>query len=385
MTQFYGSIKIEEVGVIYKLENRPNNKCRRWQFRVYCGINPKTGRYQEKSKRFTGTITEAKKDIVNFANKVKSEKPVSKEHKHITFGQACDKWIKHMLDLHLITNNTAAKNTNYLKSLKHHIEAMPARLVDACLIDNTVKKLMAGDSPSGRSLSGTTINCILNTAQQMCLWAVKEGIMQDNPIADVDRPKNDTDEKQRLTDEQIDTVLNQCTPDDPHYVALMLYLLAGLRKSEPTRMQWLHILFMEGLMHVPGTKTESSDAIEPMTDQLIQFLLAWKENQARQMESNKLKQTDETFILCNGEGKKLTANAIRLWWERNRSDFGCDDITLHQFRHTCVSIFKLAGVHGKDLMNIGRHSDERVSRKTYTHINAAETRKAIKDIKFGIS
>lgn len=383
MTQFYGSIKIEEVGVIYKLENRPNNKCRRWQFRVYCGINPKTGRYQEKSKRFTGTITEAKKDIVNFANKIRSEKPISKEYKHITFGQACDKWIKHMLDLHLITDNTATKNTNYLKSLKHHIEAMPARLVDTCLIDSTVKKLMAGDSPSGRALSGTTINCILTAAQQMSAWAVKEGIMPTNPVIDATRPKNDTKEKQRLSDEQISTVIANCTPDDPHHVAIMLYLLAGLRKSEPSLMQWSHIMFIDGLMNVPGTKNDASDAIEPMTDQLIKFLLAWKENQAKQMCSKKKEQTDETFILCGEDGKKLTPNAIRLWWERNRSDFGCDDITLHQFRHTCVSMFKLAGVHGKDLMNIGRHSDERVSRKTYTHVKAQETRETIKDIKFG--
>lgn len=47
-------------GSIVQLEkDKPKSKCRKWQLRVPVGMDPRTGKYKARTRRFGGTYTQA--------------------------------------------------------------------------------------------------------------------------------------------------------------------------------------------------------------------------------------------------------------------------------------------------------------------------------------
>ena len=54
--------KVTGEGTIVQLEkDKPKSKCRKWQLRVPVGLDPRTGKYNTRTRRYNGTYTEAKK------------------------------------------------------------------------------------------------------------------------------------------------------------------------------------------------------------------------------------------------------------------------------------------------------------------------------------
>ena len=49
--------------IVQRDKSKPKSKCRKWELRVPVGLDPRTGKYKTKSRRFNGTYTEAKREI----------------------------------------------------------------------------------------------------------------------------------------------------------------------------------------------------------------------------------------------------------------------------------------------------------------------------------
>lgn len=67
--------------------NKPKNKCRKWMLRVRTGLNPRTGKYSEKTRIFHGAYRQAQAALAEFAEEIEN-KISSAPARKITFAES---------------------------------------------------------------------------------------------------------------------------------------------------------------------------------------------------------------------------------------------------------------------------------------------------------
>lgn len=173
---------------------KPRGKCRKWLLRVSTGLNPRTGKYGEKTKTFSGTYREAKAALAEFEKEVENQSSNAPGRK-LTFEQLAEEYVPHRLNMKQIEESTANKIEGLLDALSRHIGKMPASKLEPYMIQNAVKAMLSGDSASGKPLSGTYVSMALQTASTMYnLYAIPQGLAFRNPFENVERPRVDTEE-----------------------------------------------------------------------------------------------------------------------------------------------------------------------------------------------
>ena len=357
--------------------DKPRNKCRKWVLRVSTGLNPRTGKYGEKTKTFSGTYREAKAALAEFQDEIKNLTQ-SRPGRKITFEQLVEEYVQHRVDLRQIEDSTADKLRYTLGALSRHIGKMPAAKVEPYMITDAIKAMMGGDSATGTPLSGTYINMILQNASTMYAnYAVPNGLASSNPFEAVDRPENDTEERRPLTQKQQETIIEKCTPDDRRHIAVLLALLAGLRLSETCRLTWGDVDLIDGVLYLPDTKRKGKRKATRIQDKLVAALLDWKECQATKMAKWGVIQHDGTTVCANELGDPMQSQNLGRWWRRHRKDMKCEGVHFHDLRHTFATSLAAKGVHPKIIQELMRHKDDRVAMRIYTHTTTDQVEAAM--------
>lgn len=80
---------------------KPRGKCRKWLLRVSTGLNPRTGKYGEKTKTFSGTYREAKAALAEFEQEVENQSNNAPGRK-LTFEQLAEEYVPHRLEMRQI-------------------------------------------------------------------------------------------------------------------------------------------------------------------------------------------------------------------------------------------------------------------------------------------
>lgn len=357
--------------------SKARNKCRKWQLRVRTGINPKTGNYKEKTKTFHGTYRQALAATEELEEEVKNLQSTQPGRK-LTFEQLAEEYVPHRLEMRQIEKSTATKIKGLLSALSRHIGKMPVNKLEPYMIQDAVKAMLSGDSASGNPLSGTYVNMALQTAATMFnIYAIPQGLAYRNPFDCVERPRIDTEEREPLTKEQQSKLLKLCTATDWHHAAVILALLAGLRRGECVTLKWKNVNLIDGFLMLPDTKAHGRKlSAIPVQRKLVVFLLEWKEEQAKKMRKHRIAQDDEHTVCANALGEPLDPKVLGRWWQRNREDLGCKGMHFHDLRHTFATE---AGkiLPPKAIQELLRQKDERISMRIYTHVNTADLSEAV--------
>lgn len=296
----------------------------------------------------------------------------------LTFEQLSEEYVPHRLTMRQIEKSTANKIKGLLDALSRHIGKMSAGKLEPYMIQNAVKAMLSGDSASGKPLSGTYVNMALQTASTMYnLYAIPQGLATNNPFDAVERPRVDTEEREPLSKEQQEHLAETCMPTDRHHAAVMLALLAGLRRSECVNLKWKHANLIDGIIMLPDTKAHGRKLTAiPIQQSLIKYLLDWKEEQARQMKKYGVIQNDEHTVCANEIGDPLDPKVLGRWWQRNRNKLGCEGVHFHDLRHTfATETAKI--LPPKIIQQLLRQKDERVSMRIYTHVNTDDLEEAV--------
>ena len=356
---------------------KPRGKCRKWLLRVSTGLNPRTGKYGERTKTFTGTYRQAKSALAEFADQVNNVEQ-SNPGRKLTFEELSNEYVQHRIDMRQIQPKTAAKLQATLKALSRHIGKMPANKLEPYMITDAIKAMMRGDSATGEPLSGTYINMILNSASTMYRnYAVPNGLAPSNPFESVDRPQNDTKERRPLSGSQKQAVLAYCKRDDRRHAGVMLALLAGLRLSETCNLTWDKVNLIDGIVLLPDTKRNGILTAIPIQEKLVSFLLEWKENQRNQMARWSVIQNESMTVCANELGDPMNSQVLGRWWRRNRKKMNCDGVHFHDLRHTFATNLAEMNIHPKTIQALMRQKDDRVAMRIYTHVNTSQMEKAI--------
>lgn len=110
-------------GSIVQLEkDKPKSKCRKWQLRVPVGMDPRTGKYKTRTRRFSGTYTQAKAALREFITEIEDDKVQSRTA--YTFEEYSGRYLDMRRAKKEVAETTLDKQEWQFKATCHHIGHM---------------------------------------------------------------------------------------------------------------------------------------------------------------------------------------------------------------------------------------------------------------------
>jgi len=135
-----------------------------------------------------------------------------------------------------------------------------------------------------------------------------------------------------------------------------LAIETGMRRGELLRLRWENVDEGRRVLLMPETKN-GHPRIVPLTSEALALL-------ARSRGDG------------NGPVFRLTANAVRMAWERLRIRAGVPDLRFHDLRHEAISRFFERGLSIAEVALISGHKDVRMLFR-YTHLRAEDVAKKL--------
>ncbi len=355
-------------GSVTRLEQAPKARCRRWKIRFRMDDGG------ERTRRFTGTYSAAKAERERF--RLELERP---DRPEATFADYAVRWQRLREESGEYANSTLLRDQTALNRLLMEFGDDPLSALSRDRVADGLSSIRGGANPSGRHLSGTTMNKTFGTMKHVMRDAMWDGYIERNPLDMLKPPRRDTREKEAATIEQVAAMLDllEARPLDSHTVGIRLAVLAGLRRGELCGLEWRDV--GGGVIRVRRSVDEKTGEAKapkstaglrsvPMLPQLERALAAWKVEQAAQLAALGLAQAPETPVLTSTAGTRLAAQNLFRWWMRAKPEFGVG-CGLHELRHTFLTMLANSGASMQSLKSIAGWADISMA-NVYVHDDA---------------
>ena len=315
---------------IQQLEkDKPKSKCRKWRLWA-------TTDQGRKSKRFTGTYTQAQNALEAWVSELSDTIPNSE-----TFGAYAESWRLWRAEAAELSPNTTSSDAVMVRMLRRtELESMrmdeitPGKCRDALL-------WLKSHPQKGGEYKASTLGIAHQVLNAIFSQAVDDGKLAQNPMRSVPRPKHRPVERDALSPEELALFLNRLddAPLDGKVMALYLMACLGLRCGEACAMRDDHVgncaVVDSTVRSADGSigrpKSESGKRKLPVPPRLSAKVAEWRGMKKRLG-------IDSEYLCCNIGGDYLTPHTVTSWWARERAGFGCDGMTLHQLRHSNLSM-----------------------------------------------
>lgn len=385
-------VKVRGKGTFVQLDKSvPRSRCRKWELRVSVGRDLATGKYPPKTRKFSGTPSEANRALREFIAEI--ERGDAQRRSDMDFGEYAEAWLKERRET--CAHGTWRKNCDQIKCAKLHLSKARLDEIRPQVLERCYKALMDGHSPSGRPLSGTYVNSIHVTLHRMFRQAVKDGHMASNPCDFADAPSQDTREKKALRRDGIVALIDKLDPKDPIQFAVRLMVKTGIRRGEAhglsvgdvdRKAMVLHIRHSYddgGNLKEPKTKAGARDL--PLTESALADIDARiADIERRYRNTRKRLKTDgpvlgpETPLVGDGLGNRMLPHSSTRWWTRERKGLGLEGWTLHELRHSYITELARRKVDPKVLQTIAGHAKFSTTMDIYTHVDMEDKKDALK-------
>ncbi len=310
----------------------------------YLGLDPVTGK--ERRKWHSGF--DSKKDARSFQASLASHPAFTAGigpygNTRYRLGEFLDRWLadfaKH--------NVRPATFERYEQLARCHITPALGTVPVVRLTPQAIERFWNGLSKT------TTAHHVAALLRQVLTYAVKRGIILQNPTEMVDLPKRTPPNLKVWTPEEAMKFLDAAR-SSPHYLFYALAIAAGLRAGELLHLQWHDLDLPRGILHVASGKTTHARRAVLLPSQLVAEL---REHRG------------VGLVFRTPKGTPLNLNNLRY------RDFlptikraGVPRIRIHDLRHFHAS-YLLA--NGADLASLsGRlgHSSRAFTLATYAHM-----------------
>lgn len=366
---------LELRGSVTRMEKAPRSKCRLWRLRLL-----RDGKAVE-SRRFHGSYTAAREALAQFKN----EYELRPEFGDVTFGEYAERWLERRRRGGELAVQTLNRDANEIKRLAPAFGSIRLADLDRQAIQDGLLDIREGRY-TGRPLSGTTMNKSFNLMKQILKQAALDNMISGNPMDSMSAPRKDTKEKKAANMADVRHVLAMLEGRalDAHTVGIRLMLFAGLRRSEAVGLEWRDV--SGGMIRVGRSVAELTGEVKapksaagfraiPMMPQLRTALDAWKVEQERQLGFLGIGQTPDTPVLTNSKGNRMPAQNMWRWWHSRRGELGLD-CSLHELRHTFLTMLANAGANAQTLKSIAGWSSIDMAR-IYVHDDEQANREAV--------
>lgn len=276
------------------------------------------------------------------------DKGVIIDDKNKTVDVWADEWLKtytnHFKDS---TKNNHRKIIN--KHIKQNFKGIRLKDLKQYQVQNVLNSI---SSPSQPKRFLITLNYILDAA-------VENDYIVKNVAKGLKAPKFKEEEKQPLTNEQINII------KDTDFVIqdICVFLIySGLRISELINLVWSDVNLKTKKLKIHGdVKTPYSNRTVPIFEPALKILKKLNKNRIKNID------TDLDFVFMY-DGEKCNPNIL----SKRRYEYNemCGfKFTFHQCRHTFITICYNAGVDAKQTQEWVGHASISTTMDIYTHLS----------------
>lgn len=326
-------MKVNGNGSISPLESKSRYKCRKWRLYVSteCGV---------KTRVVHGTWTNAQSALAAFIGELCDKIPNSE-----TFQAYAASWLLWREKSGDFAPGTLANDRRDLAALNRSALAgmalediTPQTCRDCLLWIKTHPVRKQGE------LSNTTMNSIHTTLAAILRQAVDDKRLQASPMEHIKPPKPDTKERSWLEPAQLMQFVHslESLPLDGRVMALYFMALCGLRRGEACALSphdidngvlCVHLAIKERNGKIGAPKSKAAVRFLPLPGMLLDKVDEW--NATRALRGFTSAQT----LCCNTRGGVLRPQLLQRWWTKTAAPLlGCSGMTLHQLRHSNLSM-----------------------------------------------
>ena len=318
-------------------KDKPRSRCRKWRLwaSTDCG---------RKSKRFSGTYTQALDALAEWVSSLEGQVQNSE-----TFGSYARSWVEWNQAYGNYAPGTIANFWRDYRALSRVLGDKPMDGITPEECKAALLDLKHGGAASGAELSNTYMAEMHSTLRMILQTAEDDGKIARNPMCKIKPPKPDTAEKEWLEPMELGLFLNRLDSIQISQWTMALYLIAmlGLRRGEAcalldsdveiapdgsTGLAHVHLALKEADGSVDEPKTKAGIRDLPMPARLCRKVEEWRALRSAICDEG------AGTLCCNTNGGIMRPQNLARWWRLNRKGLGCEDMGLHQLRHSNLSM-----------------------------------------------
>jgi len=377
----------EEVHIMATIQKRGDS----YSIRVSCGYDSK-GKQVIQSMTWKPEPKMTAKQIEKELNRqaVMFEEACNKgyQSKAIKFEVFAEQWFEEYAKPNL-------RNTTYERMLQLRkrvyaaighlrMDKITPRQIQAFV--NSLSKDGANER-TGKPLAPKTIRHNLSFVSDVFAYAVKMGVVSDNPCAKVTLPKNEQTEKKIYTPEQVQRFLSLLNDEPLKYRTFFnLMIYSGFRRGEMLGLEWKDVDFENNIISVrrtsnytaqkgvytDTTKTRKSQRTLKFPQEIMDMLREYKAEQDEQALKcgDKWVETDRLYVKWNG--------TPYFWLGEFCEKHDLPFYGLHSFRHLFASLLVNQGVDIVTVSGALGHSTVSTTSNIYCHM-LEESRAKVSD------
>lgn len=236
---------------------------------------------------------------------------------------------------------------------------------------------------NGKPLSRKTAVHHLSFISDVFSYAVRMGMLCDNPCRRVFVPKQEQEEKQIYTIEQVKILYENLKSEPMKYqVYLLLSIYSGYRRSEMLGLEWKDIDFEHNLIHVrrtsqytsekgiytDTTKTRKSKRVSKMPASIMNLLRQFKADQDEEARRLGTKWEDYDRLFTKWNGAPMNPQTPFEWLKGYCERIGIPFRNIHSLRHLHASLLIFEGVDVVAVSEDMGHSVIGTTLNLYSHM-----------------
>ena len=212
---------------------------------------------------------------------------------------------------------------------------------------------------TGKPLSRKTAVHHLSYISDVFNYAIRMGMLSDNPCRRVFIPKGENNEKEIYTLDEV-KILFGGLKDEPlkYQVYLMLAIYSGFRRSEMLGLEWKDIDFDNEIIHVrrtsqytkdkgiytDTTKTKKSKRVSKFPPTIMELLKRYKHEQDEYAYQLGTKWEDHDRLFTKWNGEPMNPQTPFEWLQGYCKRVGVPFRNIHSLRHLHASLLIYEGV-----------------------------------------
>jgi len=225
-----------------------------------------------------------------------------------------------------------------------------------------------------REVSARTVNLELAVLRAMFNWAVKNRMLDVNPVAGVSMIREGEEKKlpRCLSEEEVRRLL-EAAEGTVYRDIILVFLNTGMRRSEMGFLRWEDVDFERGVIrlrsHEERRLKTHQERVIPMNETTREILQRWRRKTGR-----------SKYVFATPRGKPRVNNISREV-KRIAEKAGVKGVSPHVFRHTFASELVRKGEDISRVQELLGHSTITTT-QIYLHASTADLQKAVEKLRF---
>ncbi|MEC3429708.1 site-specific integrase [Bacillus thuringiensis serovar nigeriensis] len=359
---------------------------KRYQFQLYIGTNPLTGKQQRTTRRGFKTLKEAKLEFARLKLEVDQG----------TFNKIIAETYNDTYNLWVVQYEKTVEESTFIKTIRIFKNHILPTLGEYKIDKLNVELCQRAVNEWADKLKN--FKMVKAYASKIVDFAIKRNYTKSNPFTLIELPKKRVQNAQQkfenfYTKDELIEFLSRLEKEDNYKAFTFFRLLSytGMRKGEALALTWKDIDFdnqelfitkaiargKDNKLYIKSTKTGTSRTIK-IDEETLSILDTWRKKQQKHylilgFNTN----NPDQLIFSNTSNEYLQPTKTRQWILQIQEKYILKKVTTHGLRHTHCSLLFEAGVSIKEVQDRLGHSDVKTTMDIYAHVSEKAKAEAI--------